>query len=129
MTWLILTLMEKTGLGKLVASLIVYGAIIGAAVLGYWIWIDRHDANVLRGYVQQSELDTAKAKQAETERQLAAGRQALSQYAELLAAEQAKNRAADEALEQEISAHEKETTSQGRSCPISPTDRDWLLKP
>jgi hypothetical protein len=40
MTWLILMLMEKTGLGKLVASLIVYGAIIGAAVLGYWWWSD-----------------------------------------------------------------------------------------
>lgn len=40
MSALILTLMEKTGLGKLLASLIVYGAIIGAIVLGYWWWSD-----------------------------------------------------------------------------------------
>lgn len=103
------------------------------AVIGFRLWLAAHDASTrheaLAGYVKQVELDAAKAKLAETERQLAAGRKALSQYAELLAAEQEKNRAADEALEKEIADHEKELAAKGRSCSISPDDRRWLLKP
>jgi len=124
LAWLLTT---KLGRALGVAGLCVL------AVLGFRLWLAAHDASTrheaLKGYVLESRLAAAEAKQAETERQLAAGRKALSQYAELLAAEQAKSRAADEALEQEIAAHEKETTSQGRTCPISPADRDWLLKP
>jgi Tfp pilus assembly protein PilN len=115
------------------------GRVAGIAVLcilaffGFRAWLAIHDASTrhtaLQGYVLASQLAVKEAENAEIKRQLAAGQKALKQYAELLAAEQAKSRAADEALEQEIAAHEKETTSQGRSCPISPADRDWLLKP
>lgn len=38
MSALILLLMEKTGLGKFLSSLIVYAIILGAVVLGFWGW-------------------------------------------------------------------------------------------
>jgi uncharacterized protein YlxW (UPF0749 family) len=118
-----------TKLGRIVTGAFA----VVAAVVGFRLWLATHDAGTrhaaLAGYVKQVELDTTKAKLAETERQLAAGRKALSQYAELLAAEQEKNRAADAQLEQEIADHEKEQAAKGRSCSISDDDRRWLLKP
>lgn len=103
------------------------------AVIGFRLWLAAHDADTrhdaLAGYVKQVELDTAKARLAETERQLKAGRAALDQYAKLLASEQEKNRASDEAMEQEIKSHEAELAAKGRSCHISDDDRRWLLKP
>lgn len=121
----ILAWFVTTKLGRAAGiALLCIGLFFGARWLISW-----HDEGVLAGYVKQVELDAAKAKLAETERQLEAGRKALSQYAELLAAEQEKNRAADEALEQEIKFHEAELAAKGRSCHISDDDRRWLLKP
>lgn len=125
----LLDLAIGTKLGRIVTGALA----VVLAVIGFRVWLAAHDASTrheaLAGYVKQVELDAAKAKLAETERQLEAGRKALSQYAELLAAEQEKNRAADEALEQEIKFHEAELAAKGRSCHISDDDRRWLLKP
>jgi uncharacterized protein YlxW (UPF0749 family) len=118
-----------TTLGRIVTGALA----VVVAVVGFRLWLAAHDAGTrhaaLAGYVKQVELDTTKAKLAETERQLAAGRKALDQYAKILAAEQEKNRASDEALEQEIKSHEAELAAKGRSCHISNDDRRWLLKP
>jgi hypothetical protein len=126
MTTLILWLMKKTGIGKFFSSLIVYAAIIGAIALGFWIWLDRHDTALLKDYVKQVELDTAKAKLAETERQLAAGRAAAEEYAQRLAEAEAKERADDAETEKRIADYEKQLAAKGRSCRLNGDDLKFL---
>lgn len=118
-----------TKLGRLIG-------IAGLCVLAYFgftAWLAVHDASIrhaaLAGYVQQAKLDAAEAENTEIKRQLAAGRKALNQYADLLAAEQEKNRAADAAEEQRIKDNEAKLAAEGRARLLDQSDVDWLLKP
>jgi hypothetical protein len=128
MIW-ILDLAIGTKIGRVVTGALA----VVLAVIGFRVWLAAHDASTrhaaLAGYVKQVELDAAKAKLAETERQLAAGRKALSQYAELLAAEQEQNRAADAAEEQRIKENEAKLAAEGRARRLTQSDVDFLLKP
>jgi Ser/Thr protein kinase RdoA (MazF antagonist) len=67
--------------------------------MGAWAYIAYHDAEIrkeaLKGYVTQSRLDEATAKNMEMARQLRAGRLAAEQYAKLLAEAQEKERVSD----------------------------------
>jgi hypothetical protein len=128
MMWII-DLAIGTKIGRIVTGALA----VVLAVIGFRVWLAAHDASTrheaLAGYVKQVELDAAKAELAETERQLAAGRKALSQYAELLAAEQEKNRVADAAEEQRIKDNEAKLAAEGRARHLTQSDIDFLLKP
>lgn len=112
----------------------VSGAALGLAIyLGARLWLAAHDASVrheaLVGYVQQSKLDAAEAKNAEIERQLAAGRKAAALYAEMLADAQAKDRADEEETAKRNADYEAKLAAQGRSCRITQSDRDFVRQP
>jgi uncharacterized protein YlxW (UPF0749 family) len=125
MMWL-LDLAIGTRLGRFVTGALT----IVLAIIGFRFWLTAHDASTrhgaLAGYVKQVELDTAKAKLAETERQLAAGRAAAEEYAQRLAEAEAKERADDAETERRTADYEKQLAAKGRSCRLNGDDLKFL---
>ncbi|MBA1141769.1 hypothetical protein [Mesorhizobium neociceri] len=91
--------------------------------------VDREREAALVGFVSQARLDAAEAKNAEIERQLAAGRKAAALYAEMLAEAQAKNRAEDEETARRNAEYEAQIAAQGRSYRLNQSDRDFVRQP
>ena len=72
-------------------------------------------------------MDAAKrAEDAERARQQRAGSEALRIYREALANSQRAAEAAQTRFEQEIATYEAELVSQGRSCPVTQRDLEWV---
>lgn len=115
-----------TKLGRIVTGALA----VVLAVIGFRVWLAAHDASTrheaLAGYVKQVELDATKAKLAETERQLEAGRLAAEEYAKRLAEAEAKERADDAETEKRIADYEKQLAAKGRSCRLNSDDLKFL---
>lgn len=120
-------------LGSPLGRLVSGAALCVLLFIGARLWLAAHDASIrhaaLAGYVLQSKLDTAEAKNAEIERQLKAGRLAAEQFAKLLADAQAKDRADEAETEKRIADYEKQLANQGRSCRLTQSDIDFLREP
>ncbi len=105
-----------------------FGKIIGAAALlaavflGFRLWISRHDAAVLHGYVLVSEKIAAEAERDELKRQLEAGKIVISSYTEV--SKNAREKEARNSVEAEarIKTYEKQLVTLGRSCGLDADD-------
>lgn len=125
----LLDLAIGTKLGRVVTGALA----VVLAVIGFRVWLAAHDASTrheaLAGYVKQVELDAAKAKLAETERQLDVGRKAAEEHAKRLSDELAKERADDAESEKKVAEYEKQLAAKGRSCRLNSDDLKFLRKP
>ncbi|WP_412474754.1 hypothetical protein ACK83U_00995 [Rhizobium sp. WW22] len=81
---------------------------------------------VLRGYVLESEKETAEAKAAELERQRNASAQALEEARKRQAADDAAQRAKDAQTDIEIADYEKKLAAANRQCLADPADVQFL---
>lgn len=96
-------------------------AIILIAVIGFKVWLAAHDADVLHGYVLQSEEIAAEAQTAEVERQRDAAEQALAAIQKRQVADDLKQQAADAKTQSELQNYEdeKRIAAAGSQCPSS----------
>lgn len=81
------------------------------------------------GFVAIAEKTALEAQLAEMNRQLAAGRTALEEHRNRLAARDRLASAAREQLEQEISRYEATLADRNRACLLDDPDIEWLRRP
>lgn len=115
------------------------GVIAAAAAVALtssaWTLYDRtiDDPAVARAarseYVARAELEAAKARLAEVERQRDIGAQALEEYRRRLAAYEQVEAAEDARHELEIAENEKRLQAAGRSCVLDDADIEFLRRP
>ncbi len=80
-------------------------------------------------FVARAELEAAKARLAEAERQRDAGAQALEEFRQRFAAQEQVERAEDARHEKEIADYEKKLAAQGRGCVLDDGDIEFLRRP
>ncbi|QIG74981.1 hypothetical protein EVC26_062 [Rhizobium phage RHph_I72] len=121
-----------TKLGRSIALAIGVLALAGVIVLSFRIWLARHDATILHGYVLEERALTAEAKLAEVERQAKANKIVADayqvQYKNLLAQQQLD----DQRAEADRAAYEAEK-SKTDACQdrdgLDDNDLKFLLRP
>lgn len=92
------------------------------------IWLKRHDAAILSGYVKQVELTAANAK-AETEAKRAdASSAALDVLRKKTDADAVAAQASSDQLENDIHDYETKLADAKRTCTIDSDDYKWLSK-
>jgi len=104
------------------------GVLIAVATyFGFRIWLARHDASILKGYVTQARLDSANATVAELQRQKEASDYAVASYTKQLAKAEADQAAQSAKTEQEISDYEAKLKVADRACLLDQSDLDFEL--
>lgn len=103
-------------------------AVITAAAIGGRLWLARHDAAMLEGYVAATEKAAAESAAREAERQRDAAAQALEEYRKRAAADQAADAAREIEITKEISDYEAQLTAARRDCRLDTDDIDHILR-